>query len=71
MGYFSLLGGYYFEEDRFLLMDVWLSYLVGWVKIEKLFEVMILKDMFFQMLRGFCIIDVIILQRYFNKVNSM
>lgn len=47
MGYFSLLGGYYFEEDRFLLMDVWLSYLVGWVKIEKLFEVMILKDMFF------------------------
>ena len=61
MGHFSPLGGYHFEEDRFLLMDVWPSHPVGWVKTEKLFEAMISKDISSQMPRGFCIIDAITL----------
>lgn len=33
VGYFSLLGGYYFREDMFLLLDVWLYNLICWVKV--------------------------------------
>lgn len=57
MGHFSPLGGYHYGEDMFLLMDVWPSHPVGWVKAEKLFEAMIAEDRSSQMPRGFCIID--------------
>ncbi|XP_078347941.1 uncharacterized protein LOC144633043 [Oculina patagonica] len=57
MGHFSPLGGYHFGEDRFLLLDVWPSNSIGWVKTDKLFNAMIPEDSSSHLPRGFCIIN--------------
>lgn len=57
MGHFSPLGGYHFVEDKFLLLDVWPSNPVGWVKTDELFNAMIPEDRSSHLARGFCIIN--------------
>lgn len=57
MGHFSPVGGYHFGEDMFLLLDVWPSHPIGWVKTDKLFNAMIPEDSSSHLPRGFCIIN--------------
>ena len=58
VGHFSPLGGYHVGEDMFLLLDVWPSNRICWVKTQKLFDAMIAEDSSSNLPRGFCIISV-------------
>ena len=58
IGHFSPVGGYHAQEDRFLVLDVWSSTPVTWVKTKDLFNAMTSVDSSSGKTRGFCVVAV-------------
>jgi hypothetical protein len=53
-GHFSPLGGINLKEDKVLILDVWPTVPVSWVKMEDLFDAMATVDSVSGQTRGFC-----------------